>query len=645
MMSMMRSEQRVSLGMKSVIALMVMMLFSSMPSAFAEVLQNIRYSYDMIGNLEALTDPDPLNGHQQFAYDDLDRLQTANGLYGNYTYQYDEIGNLKVNPQVSQNPYTYPASGPSSVRPHAVTTAGANTYTYDANGNMETGAGRTIAWNHENKPLMITQGSTTTTFVYDGDGGRVKKIVGTTTTRYISKLYECDTNGGSTSCSRFIWAGDQRIATVADNGVTHYWHVDHLGSSSVITDGTGAKAEAITYYPYGEVRTDTPGPSGTPANVPYKYTGQERDSSTGLMYYEARYYDPKLGRFISADTIVPSLLDPQALNRYTYVLNNPLKYTDPSGHCADGCVIGIALVVFGVLQAGVESHWDPKATILGGVIAGVSAGVGYGTFQVVSTAFSGFGSLGGIAGGIVSGAVAGGTSGALAKLAGYNVNIGLATASGAAAGGITGGAGAQFGQWGAFAAAPVAGAAGAAISGGDPGIGAATAAAAAAFAMGVQYAYQQAFQQTQALSKSVAAKSQTDLAVKVGDIKVLSICRGDYNCYATRISFTDNGDGSVTAHMSLTGTTSRVPNVSAYWSANDPGGLFSFSQFGKEFLGNFPLYNSRAYPGWDGVQHMMIPRTNGWLSLRSGTFLNTYGEVEGPFHYQSCLPSGCDRGL
>jgi RHS repeat-associated protein len=370
-------RRRVNLRMKSVSALIVMVLCSSMPSAFAEVLQNSRYGYDATGNIEALTDP--LNGHQQFAYDDLDRLQTANGLYGNYTYQYDEIGNLKVNPQVSPNPYTYPASGPSSVRPHAVTTAGANTYTYDANGNMETGAGRTIAWNHENKPLMITQGSTTTTFVYDGDGGRVKKITSTTTISYISKLYECDSAGG---CSRFIWAGDQRIATVADNGTVHYWHVDHLGSSSVITDGTGARKETITYYPYGEVRTDT---SGTPVvNVPYKYTGQELDSSTGLYYYEARYYDPKLGRFISADTMVPSLLDPEALNRYTYARNNPLRYTDPTGHFINFIpfFIGIAIsaTVSTVVNVSIAAATGgdlgdaAKAGAITGAITGLCAG-------------------------------------------------------------------------------------------------------------------------------------------------------------------------------------------------------------------------------------------------------------------------------
>ncbi|MBI5877551.1 MAG: RHS repeat-associated core domain-containing protein [Chloroflexi bacterium] len=63
------------------------------------------------------------------------------------------------------------------------------------------------------------------------------------------------------------------------------------------------------------------------------YTGQRADASTGLMYYGARYYDSYLNRFISADSIVPGAGNPQALNRYSYVMGNPLKYTDPSGHC------------------------------------------------------------------------------------------------------------------------------------------------------------------------------------------------------------------------------------------------------------------------------------------------------------------------
>jgi RHS repeat-associated protein len=87
------------------------------------------------------------------------------------------------------------------------------------------------------------------------------------------------------------------------------------------------------YYPWGTIR---PGPNNA-LPTDYTFTGQKLDESTGLMYYGARYYDPALGRFISADPIVPEPGNPQSLNRYSYVLNNPVRNTDPTGHaeCVD----------------------------------------------------------------------------------------------------------------------------------------------------------------------------------------------------------------------------------------------------------------------------------------------------------------------
>ena len=143
------------------------------------------------------------------------------------------------------------------------------------------------------------------------------------TTTLISKLYVYE----GTSCARMIFAEGQRAIQQVGTGSISYFHADHLGSTSVLTDGNGTSEEDLVYYPYGETFTNT----GT-ADVAYKYTGKERDGSTGLYFYEARYYDAALGRFISADTIVPDPTDPQAFNRYSYVINNPLRYTDPTGH-------------------------------------------------------------------------------------------------------------------------------------------------------------------------------------------------------------------------------------------------------------------------------------------------------------------------
>lgn len=90
------------------------------------------------------------------------------------------------------------------------------------------------------------------------------------------------------------------------------------------------------HYAYGNVRTPAPTtPCRGALPTDYTFTGQRRDASAGLMYYGARYYDATLGRFVSADTVVPNAGNPQSLNRYAYTLNNPVRYTDPTGHFTD----------------------------------------------------------------------------------------------------------------------------------------------------------------------------------------------------------------------------------------------------------------------------------------------------------------------
>ena len=108
--------------------------------------------------------------------------------------------------------------------------------------------------------------------------------------------------------------------------ILSFIHQDSLSSTSVVSDNTGSPEGSVRYTPFGETY-------GTTGTIPTDklFTGQRLDS-TGLYYYGARYYDPEIGRFISADMVVQSLFNPQCLNRYSYCLNNPLKYTDPSGH-------------------------------------------------------------------------------------------------------------------------------------------------------------------------------------------------------------------------------------------------------------------------------------------------------------------------
>ncbi len=243
-----------------------------------------------------------------------------------------------------------------------------------------------------------------------------------------------------------------------------------------------ARPDPQAYYPYGETFTNT----GT-ADVAYKYTGKERDGSTGLYFYEARYYDGALGRFISADTIVPDPLNPQALNRYAYAANNPILYNDPSGHCPWCIPVGFAIgAIVGGVVSGIQSDWDIYATTTGALFGGFSGAVGGAVGPAVGSFYAGYyGAIGTGIGLAAGGAAAGGTNALFYRMSGYDTNIGLAIAAGAAGGLISGGfigigshlggdgLGAIVGAFaGKIASAPAAGAVNAAISGNDPGQGA-----------------------------------------------------------------------------------------------------------------------------------------------------------------------------
>lgn len=115
-------------------------------------------------------------------------------------------------------------------------------------------------------------------------------------------------------------------AEAAQRKVTFY-HTDHLGSTTLATDAQGQVVEQIAYTPYGAVSQRT----GT-INAPQKFTGQRQDTSTGLILFPVRAYDPGLGRFIQPDPTVPNYARPQTLNRYSYALNNPLSRVDPTGY-------------------------------------------------------------------------------------------------------------------------------------------------------------------------------------------------------------------------------------------------------------------------------------------------------------------------
>jgi RHS repeat-associated protein len=199
---------------------------------------------------------------------------------------------------------------------------------YDPNGNMvlrvEVSGTQHITYtqeyNTENRLAVVTNTVTgqVTRFGYDGDGNRVLRIGPEGTTVYIGDYYE---KRGSV-VTKYYDAAGQRMA-VRVGGALYFLHGDHLGSATLTTDGGGNWVGEARYTPYGEMRRDYP--RGV---IPTDrlYTGQ-RQETFGLYDYRARYYHPALGRFISADPLVPEPGNPQGLNRYAYVTNNPMRYT------------------------------------------------------------------------------------------------------------------------------------------------------------------------------------------------------------------------------------------------------------------------------------------------------------------------------
>ncbi|MEW6008874.1 MAG: toxin TcdB middle/N-terminal domain-containing protein [Candidatus Omnitrophota bacterium] len=218
-----------------------------------------------------------------------------------------------------------------------------------------------------------------TQFEYDGDGGRVKKITPNSTTVYVGSLFEKtdSSDSGQITEIKHIFMGSQRIASVKTRGdlvTTTYYHSDHLGSSNVLTDQNGNQIALYEYTPYGEF-TQPIAQNSQP--ITHFFTGKELDDSTGLYFYGARYYDPEIGRFITPDSIVQAPSDPQSLNRYSYCRNNPVVYTDPSGHflwfaAIIGAIVGATL---GGISAAINHQPIWQGIVTGG-ISGLGAGFG-----------------------------------------------------------------------------------------------------------------------------------------------------------------------------------------------------------------------------------------------------------------------------
>ena len=344
------------------------------------VAQDQRYEWDSEGNLTLRQDNRATPVTQRFCYDSLDRLKivtsgTCNNTNNNsgVDFAYSKVGNL-LNKQGTS--YTY---GAGTAGPHAVTSAAGQTYRYDANGNMVSGNGRQISYTAFGKPITMTQDTNRVSMTYGSDQSRIqreeKNTTGNSLTTYVSHdlitAYEKVERDTQTQHLHYINAPngtDNTVTTVAlytqteevdtTNEQTIYHHRDHLGSIVAKTDDQGDLQSTLLAYDVWGKRLETNwngnevSESQTQGNQ-RGYTDHEHLDSIGLIHMNGRVYDPKLARFISPDPYIQDPYNTQSFNRYSYVWNNPLRHTDPTGEFIPLIIAGIKIagLAYGVYEA------------------------------------------------------------------------------------------------------------------------------------------------------------------------------------------------------------------------------------------------------------------------------------------------------
>ncbi|MEO7330935.1 MAG: RHS repeat-associated core domain-containing protein [Minicystis sp.] len=277
---------------------------------------------------------------ERFRYDALDRVTCAYFSQSQNDaapcalgYGYDPSGNLTFKSDLGALSYDDPA------HPHAVTSAGGDSFGYDAVGNqIARPGGAVVTYTAFDLPAKLTQGVKSFSFDYDGDEKRIRKTTPEEETLYFQDLYERVTSASAPVAHRYYVRSPERVVAIVTRGGaepgTRYLHADNLGSTDAVTDETGNVVEHRSYDPFGQRRNPiwgAPPPAIFSELTTQGFTGHESDGELGLVNMKGRMYDPKIGRFLTMDPVVQAPLSGQSWNPYSYVFNNPLSYVDPSG--------------------------------------------------------------------------------------------------------------------------------------------------------------------------------------------------------------------------------------------------------------------------------------------------------------------------
>jgi RHS repeat-associated protein len=406
-------------------------------AADATVLRDQTFVFDPAGNLQSVASPLALEGGA-FAYDDWYHLTSATyGSGEHYEYEYSDSGNITDVAGVGSLTY---APGSS-----AVTQAGGDTYTYDTAGRLGTAPYGALHFDaFDNLRRIDRPAGDPVEFRYDHRGHRAMRSVGASQTVYVDAQLEFHDG----RAVLWISFAGRRIAALS--GATGaFVHTDWLGAYSLFTGLDGSLLRRVAYGPYGTLRFDSGAPATGMPDVS-AYAGSQTDPDAGLLAVGRRFYDPRIGRFISPDRVVSDFFRIDAWNRYEYAFDNPLRYIDLTGYFSIGdffailaiVVVVAVLVVAGFMTGGatwaVAGVVISESAVLFATAAGVAVGAiigGYAAYKAGGDLWKGI-LFGGFLGGVA--AFSGGVLGAMAGSAVGGLFGGASFWSMVAAGGVGG---------------------------------------------------------------------------------------------------------------------------------------------------------------------------------------------------------------
>ena len=290
-----------------------------------ETILSRAYIYTTDGSISGISDALRPENEYSYSFDDLQRVAGYSRIDGTleHSYSYDAFGNLSID---ATSPYTFSANN---------CIAGHPAVTYDASGDMTSDGRHTYQYDAEGRISQVDDGSVT--YLYSAEGDRLQKQVGNNITESMwvgnEVMAQLMPDGNWVD---YLYLNGKRMAAIGDSGVTYYV-ADPLGITRMALSSSGEILAQSDMTPFGQVMNS----HSDADEVPFT-GGEQYDTETGLYSYKYRSYNPLLGRWMSPDPSgeeYASLRNPQSLNLYSYVINDPLKLVDQSGLCGNSSIV------------------------------------------------------------------------------------------------------------------------------------------------------------------------------------------------------------------------------------------------------------------------------------------------------------------